>query len=188
MNFNKHLRLKDKHAFLSASKYHWVNYDDKKLERAFNTAQAAAKGTALHNLASELIELGVKLPKTDETLNMYVNDAIGYKMHAEVSLYYSDNAFGTADAISFINNTLRIHDLKTGRIPGSFTQLEIYAAFFCLEYRHDPYKIKMELRLYQNNEVKIHEPLPESIRMIMDKIIIYDKYIDKMKEGETLNG
>lgn len=186
MNFNKHLRLKDKHAFLSASKYHWINYDEQKLERAFNTAQAAARGTALHNLAADLIGLGVKLPKTEETLNLYVNDAIGYKLQPEVTLYYSDNAFGTADAIGFTKNKLRIHDLKTGKLPCAFSQLEIYAALFCLEYREDPYKIEMELRVYQNNEIKIHTPLPESIRMIMDKMIIYDKYIDKMKEGEKL--
>lgn len=186
MNFNKHLRLKDKHAFLSASKYHWINYSEEKLQLAFNTAQAAARGTALHNLAAELIELNVKLPKTEETLNMYVNDAIGFKLKPEVALYYSDNCFGTADGIGFLNNKLRIHDLKTGRIPASFTQLEIYAAMFCLEYRHDPFKIEIELRVYQNNEVQTHIPLPESIRMIMDKIILYDKHIDKMREGELL--
>lgn len=189
MNFNKHLRLKDKHAFLSASKYQWVNYDEAKLERAFNSAQAAARGTALHNLAAELIQLGVKLPEEQLTLNMYVNDAIGYKMNPEVTLYYSDNAFGTADSISFIKNKLRIHDLKTGKLPCAFTQLEIYAALFCLEYRHlDPFKIEMELRVYQSDEVKVHIPLPETIRMIMDKIIMYDKYIDIMKEGEKING
>lgn len=187
MNFNKHLRLKDKHAFLSASKHSWINYDDVKLQKAFNSFQAAARGTALHNLAAELIALDVKLPKTEDTINLYVNDAIGFKLDPEVTLYYSDNAFGTADAIGFYKNKLRIHDLKTGRIPCPFSQLEIYAALFCLEYREDPFKIEMELRVYQNNEVKIHEPLPESIRMIMDKIILFDKHIDKMKEGEKLD-
>jgi hypothetical protein len=39
----------------------------------------------------------------------------------------------------------------------------------------------MELRLYQNDEVIIHEPLPEDILYIMDKIIQFDKEIDKMK-------
>ena len=31
MNWNNHSSLKDQHAFLSASKYHWVNYDNEKI-------------------------------------------------------------------------------------------------------------------------------------------------------------
>ena len=31
MNFNKHSNLEGRHAFLGASKYHWVNYDEDKL-------------------------------------------------------------------------------------------------------------------------------------------------------------
>ena len=62
---------------------------------------------------------------------MYVNDAIGFKMTPEQILYYSDNCFGTADAILFRNNFLRIHDLKTGKISGTHgAAFEIYAALF----------------------------------------------------------
>ena len=50
------------------------------------------------------------------------------KMTPEQILYYSDNCFGTADAILFRNNFLRIHDLKTGKIPAHMEQLEIYAS------------------------------------------------------------
>ena len=35
MNFNKHSDLEGCHAFLSASKYHWINYDDEKLVTAY---------------------------------------------------------------------------------------------------------------------------------------------------------
>ena len=35
MNFNKHYSLEGKHAFLDASKYHWVNYDNDKLAESF---------------------------------------------------------------------------------------------------------------------------------------------------------
>ena len=42
MKFNDHSRLEGAHAFLSASKYHWVNYDDAKLIESYRTAQAAA--------------------------------------------------------------------------------------------------------------------------------------------------
>ena len=30
MTFNKHYDLMGKHAFLGASKYHWINYDEDK--------------------------------------------------------------------------------------------------------------------------------------------------------------
>jgi hypothetical protein len=117
-------------------------------------------------------------------LNLYVNDAIGYKMITEQPLYYSENCFGTADAISFRDNFLRIHDLKTGDSPASIRQLEVYTALFCLEYGIKPSTIKIELRLYQSDEVLVHEPPAEDIMYIMDKIIIFDKQIDKMKIGE----
>ena len=55
MNWNVHSRLEGLHAFLSASKHSWVNYDDEKLGEAFRTAQAAAMGTRLHALAAEHI-------------------------------------------------------------------------------------------------------------------------------------
>jgi hypothetical protein len=138
----------------------------------------------MHAFACESIRLGVKLPKTKKTLNLYVNDAIGYKMETEQPLYYSENCFGTADAISFRQNVLRIHDLKTGESPTSIHQLEIYAALFCLEYNINPGSIGIELRLYQSDEVLVHEPPSEDILYIMNKIIAFDKQIDKMKMGE----
>lgn len=79
-------------------------------------------------------------------------------MTPEQPLYFSDNCFGTADAISFRKNELRIHDLKTGSTPANLKQLEIYAALFCLEYNKDPTSIKIVLRIYQNNEIFEEEP------------------------------
>ena len=153
MNFNKHSNLEGQHAFLSASKYHWINYDEEKLSAAYLKHLATLKGTELHDFACRCIKLSIKLPKTQNTLNLYVNDAIGYKMTPEQPLYYSDNCFGTADAISFRQNFLRIHDLKSGETPASMHQLEVYAALFCLEYHVNPEEIKIELRLYQANEI-----------------------------------
>lgn len=185
MNFNKHYSLEGKHAFLGASKYHWINYDADKLVDSYTKFQATLNGTVLHDFACQCITLGQKLPKSQKTLNMYVNDAIGFKMKPEQVLYYSDNCFGTADAIIFRNNLLRIHDLKTGVIRAHMEQLEIYAALFCLEYNKKPSDIDMELRIYQNNEIIVHNPTVEDILPIMDKIITFDKIIDKMKiEGE----
>lgn len=181
MNFKKHSDLEGRHAFLSASKYHWINYDEEKLSDTYLKYLATQRGTELHAFACQCIRLGVKLPRTRKTLNMYVNDAIGYKMTPEQPLYYSENCFGTADAISFNKNLLRIHDLKTGVSPTSMHQLEIYAALFCLEYRKQPQDIDMELRIYQSGEVYVHEPPSDDILVIMDKIILFDKRIDEIE-------
>ena len=184
MNFNKHFNLEGKHAFLGASQYHWINYDEDKLTTVYSNFLARQKGTLLHNFAAQCITLGQKLPKSKKTLNMYVNDAIGYKMTPEQILLYSDNCFGTADAISFRNGKLRIHDLKTGAVPAHMEQLMIYAALFCLEYGLKPSEIEMELRIYQSDEVLYHEPTVEDIVPIMDKIVTFDKVLNRIKSEE----
>lgn len=184
MKWNNHSSLKDQHAFLSASKYHWVNYDEGKLDDVFLSWLAIQKGTELHELASRLINLRQKLPKVSKTLNLYVNDAIGFKMITEQTLYYSDNCFGTADAISFRDNVLRIHDLKTGKTQASIKQLEIYSALFCLEYGESPNELNIELRLYQFDEVMVLQPEPEEIMYIIEKIKAFDKRIDRLKLEE----
>lgn len=182
MLFNDHSSLEGQHAFLSPSNYHWINYDDEKLETRWRKARAHILGIQLHEFAHNAIKLGIKLPKSQKTLNLYVNDAIGYKMACEQALLYSDNAFGTADAISFRRNTLRIHDLKTGVTPVSFKQLHVYAALFCLEYNYSPFEINMELRIYQKNEVLIDFPDPDEIKRIMDRIVDFDIKIELLKE------
>ncbi len=184
MNFNKHFALEGQHAFLGASKYHWINYDESKVAESYTKFLATQKGTVLHDFAAQCIRLGQKLPKSQKTLNMYVNDAIGFKMTPEQPLFHSENCFGTTDAIAFRNRLLRIHDLKTGVIPAHMEQLEIYAALFCLEYKIKPSDIDMELRIYQNNEILCHNPTAEDIVSIMDKIITFDKVISKIKEQE----
>lgn len=181
MNFNEHSQLEGRHAFLSPSNYHWIHYTDDKLVLRYRSHRAAIRGTELHNFAHEAIRLGIKLPKTKTTLNMYVNDAIGYKMDVEQPLYYSPNCFGHADTICFRNELLRIHDLKTGIHGASEHQLEVYASLFCLEYIMSPHEIGIELRIYQNDDVKVFEPYPETIAMIMSKIVSFDQTIEEMK-------
>ena len=184
MIFNKHSALEGQHAFLGASKYHWINYDESKVAESYSKFLATQKGTELHDFAAKCITLGQKLPKSQKTLNMYVNDAIGFKMVPEQPLFYSENCFGTTDAIAFRNRMLRIHDLKTGVIPAHMEQLEIYAAIFCLEHKIKPADIEMELRIYQNNQILYENPTAETIVPIMDKIITFDKVINKIKEQE----
>jgi len=103
-------------------------------------------------------------------------------MTSEQPLYYSDNAFGTADTICYRRGVLRIHDLKTGVGKTSPHQLEVYAALFCLEYGADPYAIKIELRIYQGEGMQVFYPDPDVIFAIMDKIVIFDQKIEAMKE------
>lgn len=185
MNFNKHFNLEGRHAFLSASKYHWINYDEEKLMAAYQNHLAVQRGTDLHELAKKCILLGIKLPRSKMTLNMYVNDAIGFQMTPEQPLYYSENCFGTCDAISFRNNFLRIHDLKSGVTPAHMEQLIVYAALFCLEYDVDPFKIEIELRIYQSDNVIIENPDPNDVRIVMDKIVFFDKRLNMMQEEVT---
>lgn len=181
MRFNHHVGLEGTHAFLSPSKHYWTTYDDEKFLQTYNSWQAANRGTELHKLAADLIRLGVKLPRTSKTLNMYVNDCLGFRMKTEVCLFYSYNCYGTADAISFRKNELRISDLKTGKSPCSIKQLEIYAALFCLEYKVGPNDIEIELRLYQSDEVLCSNPEPENILYIMQKIRDFDRKIEELK-------
>ena len=185
MLFNQHYTLVGRHAFLSASKYHWVRYSDEKLDEVFANHMTAQLGTRLHAFASEAILLGLKQPRTQKTLNMYINDAIGYRMTPEQILYYSDNAFGTCDAISFRRNVLRIHDLKNGVTAANRDQLLIYAAFFFLEYKVNPSEVETELRIYQNDEVKVHNPELDEIVHFMDRVITANKRIELLR-AETL--
>lgn len=184
MNFNNHSNLEGSHAFLSASKYHWINYDKDKLIDSYLSSIAAQRGTELHMFAEQCIRLNQKLPKSNKTLNRYVNDAIGFMMTPEQILYYSYNCYGTADAIAFDGEFLRIHDLKTGDTPGHIEQLYIYAALFCLEYGYDPAVIKIELRIYQNNDILVENPPADVIISIMEKIVEFDKTIDDITKGE----
>lgn len=172
MEFNKHPELVGKHALLSPSKYHWLNYDDEKLKQVYLNQEAVKRGTELHEYAAQAIRLGIKQQNTKQTLNMYINDAIGFKMTPEQPLKYSGICFGTADAISFkeTKRKLRIHDLKTGETPAHMEQLLIYAALFCLEYDYKPVDLDIELRIYQFDDKTIFIPTVEDLAPVISRI------------------
>lgn len=209
MIFNNHDKLKDQHAFLSASGYHWLRWDEETLIKRFFGQYSTTIGTALHELAKELIDNRIKLAKHDRKLIditlikagipraaynpeeilagllPFVNDAIGYRMESEVILFYSYYCFGTADAIIFDEYTkyLRIHDYKSGITPVKMDQLMIYAALFCLEYKKNPFDFTTELRVYQQGEIITLIPEPTEIEGIMNLIVSKDKLILKLMEG-----
>ena len=200
MIFNKHSELEGRHAILSPSKHYWMNYDDEGLMRNYISSYATDIGTLVHEYACDRIHYRMPLdPENEEAkrgllihlmkngipfrvidldrifynLVPYVNDCVGYKMDSEIVLKYSDLCFGTADAIGVRGKQLRIHDLKTGVTPASMDQLLLYAALFFLEYKRDyrPQTMKVELRIYQNQEVSVSNPSPEDIKAAMDKIV-----------------
>lgn len=178
LRFNRHINLEGLHAPFSASQSSWLRYDDEKAKLVYRTKRAAERGTRIHAWAKETIDLGIKQPRSNKTIYAYINDAIGYRMSTEVVLFYSDKFFGTADAISFRDGILRIHDLKTGTKSVRMEQLMVYAALFCLEYKMRPGDIKMiELRIYQNDDIQVCNPTAEEIVPIMDKIIHLNKLI-----------
>ena len=185
MNFNKHSVLEGMHAPFSPSMCSWLRYNDDKAIDVYLNRKASEMGTRLHAWAKETIDLGIRQPRSKKTISSYVNDAIGFKMNTEVVLYYSDRFFGTADAICFRNGLLRIHDLKTGKTPVHMEQLEIYAALFCLEYKVKPGEINFELRIYQNDEIIVHNPTAEDILPIMDKIVHLNKLLEKLESEEV---
>lgn len=195
MKYNEHLDLSGKHAFLGASQHSWLNYSKEQLEERWKAEKAKEEGTELHALAEQLIRKKRKL-RGNDTLASYVNDAIGFGLIPELTLVYSYNCFGTADAIKYDDRKklLRIHDLKTGVRPAYridketqepiLDQLRIYAALFCLEYDMEPANIEIELRIYQNNEIFTDIPKPEEINEIMEKIVSFDKFLDWIKIEE----
>lgn len=200
-----HSKLKGQHAFCGASKYSWRNYDADKLIQAKINSYAATIGTLLHKYSEENIKKHFKMTKGDKrgvyrylvvendipeiaidldrlfpNLMNYINDAIGFRMDPEITLYYSENFFGTVDAI-FLNESdgiLRISDLKTGVTEPNFMQLEHYAAFCCLQQKIKPSKInKLEFRFYYNGEIIFANPDP---RQVLDPVI------DKILEFNTI--
>ena len=192
MKLNKHSNLAGQHAFLSPSNVHWINYTDDKLISVYeNRVLAVERGTRLHAYACAAIELNRKQPKSKDTVCMYINDAIGYRMIPEQLLYYSDLCFGTADALIFDERKkmLRIHDLKTGETPAHMDQLVTYAALFFLEYGKqikfeyglDISDIVTELRIYQKSEIITYVPSADELLTRMDIIIRFDKILQDRK-------
>jgi hypothetical protein len=175
MRFNKHSEIEGKHSFLTPSSPAWLRYDDHKLERRYMEHLAAQRGTEEHDFAARAIKLGHRMPEEPRTtLSMYINDSIGWRMKPEVPLYWSPHCFGHADALGLNEKlkVLRVSDLKTGRVAVKFDQLVIYAAIFCLEYEYNkPWELDFELRIYQGNAIKLHEPEPDEIVHAMDRIL-----------------
>lgn len=208
MLWNDHSRLDGSHALLSPSQSSWLYYEDEKsFFKKYVSSHAQILGTTLHEYAEKRINYRMKLRKQDDNdvlfylldhgiprniidmdriyLNLmnYVNDGIGYRMDTEIILYYSNNVFGTADAIKITKNEIRIHDYKSGVTPAHMEQLEIYDALACLEYKLDPSKYEHNLSLYQSGEIISSNPEPDVIKMTMEKIVHFDKLINDFKEN-----
>ena len=214
MNWNDHSKLAGRHAILSPSSPSWLNYDKEdtkdQLYSRYLSKYSQDIGTLLHEFACKritykkpldprcqdtvmfyLLDHGIPENVIDieffyENLLYYINDAIYYKMSPEVVLYYSDNCFGTTDAIFSEKNVLRIHDLKTGKGRVDIDQLLVYASLFCLEYKKRPGDLDIELRIYQPGNLLTMKPNVDDIAPVMDKIVTSDKFLTKIeKEGSS---
>lgn len=171
------------HAIFGASKSAWLNYSVERMIEVYSSDKASKVGTELHALAAELIRKKIMLPKDPVTLNMYVNDCIFYDLRPEERLYYSEEFYGTADAIGVTDGVLRVFDLKTGKHKASPRQLLIYVVFFLLEYGMFPSDFdEIEIRIYQNDSVEIDKLDAEDILPVMDKIQTVDRLLRKIKD------
>ena len=208
MIFHNYSNLDGRHAPFSPSQPYWLNDTADGIIKRFRGQYATQIGTILHDFARKHIKHGLTLSKYDkksallelleagipgsvidsldfdfifENLQSYVNDAVGFRMSPEVHLYFSENFFGTTDAISFDDKLkkLRISDLKTGSSPAHIEQLIVYMALFCLEYGKNPFDISAELKVYQKNDILFLEPDPADIKDTMDKIEEFDSIITK---------
>lgn len=214
MNFKRHSELEGKHAILSASSWRWVNDDIESLTKRICSQYLSAIGTILHDVARKHIKHRIKLNKYDkknvmlelveqgipamiidiinfdsmyENLMLYVNDCVAFKMTPEVVLRFSNNFFGTADAIKYDEESrfLRIHDYKSGTTPAHIEQLIIYVALFCLEYAIKPTSLSgCELRIYQAPEPIVYNPTSEEISQVIERMITFDNFMNKMWEEE----
>lgn len=205
MNSEKPLELSEEnaHALFAPSQPSWLRYEtEEQVIARIKSYYAQAIGTLTHDLAKKCIERRKKLNKNSSVIlelhlldnkipeavidihdlypnfMTYVNDCISMKMLPEQKLVYSSYCFGTADALSFRKNLLRINDLKTGKLVAKMDQLKDYAALFCLKNDINPASIKIELRIYQAGEVNLYIPQPNEIQDFMDRNVVNTNIID----------
>lgn len=210
MSWNRSLEETPKHAIFSPSSPWWLNDTDEEIVQRYCSSFASSIGTILHDMARKHIEHSVKLVKSDkkyirlslleasipesvitrlpdddifETLMMYVNDCIGYRMIPEQKVEYSELFFGTCDAVRFEEREklLRISDFKSGTSPAKMEQLICYDALYrlqhCQELRIRPEEIRSELRIYQCGEIRLCTPEPDEIISVMEFIKAKDNLI-----------
>jgi hypothetical protein len=163
-----------------------LDYDEDKLRRVYFQKQQARLGDEYHVYAQRAIDLKIRQADNGSTMSMYVNDAIGFRMEAEVPLFYSFDCFGTCDAIGFRDNVLRISDLKTGVTPADMKQLLIYAGIFFFEYAAvaNPNDVQVILRIYQNNEILELLPDVPEIHSVMSRIKTQAELIAFLREED----
>jgi hypothetical protein len=195
------------HALISPSRHILKpNYTKEQFDNYILACYSTRIGTSIHELAAKLINNKIKVNKAEaskmitlkllddgiprnvfdadnyvDTFVPYVKDAIGFDMSAEKVLKYSRYAFGTTDAIRYNDSKhqLRIHDLKTGKMPASLDQLVAYAALFFLEYKIKVGDVSTEIRIYQNGEILSGFPTASDILPIMDQIVTLNAYFEK---------
>lgn len=85
----------------------------------------------------------------------------------------------------FEKTCLEFMTISRVRFRPILSSLKYTPALFCLEYRVKPTDIETELRIYQSDDILCHNPTADDISAIMNKIIVSDKIIKKIKERES---
>ena len=171
MIFNKHSELEGRHAILSPSKHYWLNYDDEGLMRNYISSFATDIGTLVHEYASDRIKYRLPIDiENEEAKN-------GLLMH----LLKNGIPFRVIDLDRLFYNLVPYVNDAIGYRMASMDQLLCYAGLFFLEYKRDyrPQTMKVELRIYQNQEVLVNQPSSEEVKAVMDKIIHGDAVLSK---------
>lgn len=184
MRFKRHSALSELHATLSPSQYHWIRYDDEKLERTIISNLQKQRGTEEHAYAQNAIALRILQVESPAALHRYINDSIRWRLNPEQTLFYSVHCFGHADACGYNERTrvFRVSDYKSGKNTASMDQLKIYCALFCLEYDYMPHDISQEMRIYQGKTPREELADPHEIMIIMDRIKTFSARIDEIRE------
>ena len=182
------------HATFSPSDKAWLNYDREKIRQRVLSARAVQRGTELHELAKHCIDMRTPLDPSNGIISVYVKDCIAYEMDTEVSLMYSEDIGGTADALKFdmAEGILRISDLKTGERKASIAQVVLYAALWCLINRVDPMSIGYDLRIYGHTSQRLASGFEkEDEELVCEKVndaAVHIKYVQSVIDEISLEG
>lgn len=158
MQWNKHSDLEGKHAFLSASKHYWLNYDEDRLITSFQNENRKELGTTLHAFAASNIKHSIKMPKSNrDVIKMIKNYMFGLKL--------SDEFIQTLDYLpGYVIDTLRAY-INDGIGFNMTPELVLYYSKYCFG--------TADTISFRNKVLRIHDFKSGDNPASMDQLLIY---------------